>query len=277
MRKQLAALFHLKALHPDGRFKYSLQYLQELAQALGLKTGKTLLEARLVPLEKMQLVERKDGCIYLAPWDAILQKLNLPKKQYERYELNPAYPQQTVELLMLQKFWREEKARFEKSLRARINKDAPLQLLLKSVCSSTLDRGQIAYSQLQAYCNYAPGEVMDEDSEYLLLYAHTDERKYYIKGDTHVSTQHLSTRLGYSGKNGFCHYKKKLQEAGLIVVKVREYEIKKGCRTTANKRMASIGTFFFDPTTRTQKLRMVDAVEFLRPAPINAPKPLQNV
>jgi len=271
-RRMICTWLHAKAIYTEGRFKQDKQTLQQLQQQLGFKgTHIKTINKWIHEWIKHKLATVKDNCIYLADWKEFnkLYQLDGRKKVYE-FTLSHT---QTVEIVLDEFFWQTEKQFFEQSQRANVANDALLRDHLTSV-SDRIDHEALHRYQRDMFCSLPPG-TFDYDHEWFMLYAKKKERKYYYKADTHLSVEHMSNRLGYARKNGFCYRKKRLIKANLIVVNVREYEVKKSYRTTTVKRDTGIGTFFYDRSTGTQKLRIVDEVLFLSPglaAPCSVPE-----
>lgn len=261
LRRMVCVFIHLKALYKEGRFKFTERELLHITATVGFKATHTkTIKAWLYRLDQKQLIKKQEGCIYLANWETLLELLQLPKKRYYEFTLSAT---QTVEDVLFQLAWQAEKQHFENCQQANVKADAQLQYHLKSV-SDKLSATALHQCQLDMFCNLPPG-TFDGEFEWLLLYASKKGRKFLYKADTHISIQHLSQRFGYAGANGFCYRKKKLQQAGLIAVTRREYEVRKSFRTSGIARQTGIGTFFYDRSTGTQKLRLVDAVEFIKP------------
>lgn len=264
--KMACVFLAIKALYPEGRFKWCKAELWKVAE-LTRYTSLKGLENWLVRLEEKGLAQRKkDGCYYIGTWKQFLEVYNLPRKRY--YEIQLA-DNQSLDNVLFEKFWEQEEAYFEKCQEYNIEHDAIVQDTLTSVFGDPHKLWWIHQGQLDLFCNIPPGTI-DNEHEWLLLYASKKGRKFYFKADTHISVQHLSTRMGYKHKNGFCYRKKKLQQQGLITVRRREFEVKKSFRTNGVARDTGIGTFFVESSSRTQKLRMVDEVKFLRPGLSNA-------
>ena len=270
LRNDISVLLELKALHPDGRFKWDIPTLDHEARLCGWK-GKTAphksLKACLYRLEQLKLCIRKgkgnEDALYLCTWPELLTHFGLSGKvnKYTCY----IFPRtnKKVKLLMIEFFMQEERDRFRAARDSKLNRDFELQQAAQSVCSRDLRNDEIARGQLRLFCDHRFGEV-ESEAEYLLLYARAAKGRFYYKADSHISTQHYSKRLGYKNKNGFCYYKK-LMTAGYINVTRREEVVQKGIRTNLEQRSPCIGTFFRDSKTKQNKLRMVDAIEFMAP------------
>lgn len=259
IRKQVACLLHLKALFPDGRFNSSKGHLQTIATQLGYKCVETLIRARLVPLEHVGLIKCDGQTVFLATWQQIRAYFSISGKSYEKIYLKP---DQNLEAAIMAMYIIEQKRRFQQAQDFNVKKDSFLREQILSVCSTT-NRDAVAYCQRNLFCNPEEG-TFDNEAEWLLLYARKKSGRFYYKADTEISVQHLSKLLGYAGKNGFCYWKKKAVEQGFLQQIRREYTIRKGIRTDKTYRSTSIGTFFFDHSTNTQKLRMVDKLLFIK-------------
>lgn len=263
--RDMAVLLDLKSLHPDGRFKADRPTLDQHARLTGWQ-GKTFpgksLGKCLQRLRALKLTKLHDGCWYLATWPQILQHFNLPCDMRKCYR----FPRndKKMSLIIKQLFWSEEQDRFKAARDAKLKRDYDLQLAAQSVCSNELRQSEIAYGQLKLFCQTRFGAT-DGDAEYLLLYAKTSKGRFYYKADANISVQHISTRMGYKRKNGFCYTKKLLMDAGYIIATRREEPVQPFIRTNNEQRACTLGTFFRDTRTGQNKLRLTDAVQFINP------------
>lgn len=234
-------------------------------------------------LQAEKLAWRSGQYIQLASWDQFKKLIGYDRNYFTCHEQieGPVSPRSIVRLLKID-FVRLTKADHERNFHFNINRNTPLKNSLENVVVHPT-RENIAQCQLKAFTEgFSNGADMDEVdySMYMLLKARKEARnggkRFYMKADTHVSTQHISFLLGYKNKNGFCYDKKLAQQQGLIEVKRREFVIEKGLQTTKEDRRNSIGTVFFDHETRQTKLRMVDEINFLKVQSFRLPVPVPS-
>lgn len=267
-RLTVCVYLRLKAEYAaHSRFNDTDKGWNEAAGACGYGT-KYFSDAVFEKLQEEKLAWKEGQYIVLASWDQLKAKFGYSRNFHIAHELEGSVSSKQIMVFILKDFCRLMKAEYTRNYKFNINRNPDLKSSLKNV-SMDPTRENISYCQLKAFTQGFPTGIDDDVdySMYMLLKAKKEARnggkRFYIKADTNISTQHYSELLGYARKNGFCYYKKKMKDLGLIAVIRREYVIENGLRTTIQERLNNIGTVFFDHKSRQTKLRMVDEMIFL--------------
>lgn len=281
MRLTVATYLRLKAAYAaHSRFNNDEAGWSEAAGACGYGVDyfrETIFEN----LQAEKLIRKEGNYITLISWDQLKALIGYDRNYFTCDEIQgPVLPRHIVRLLKID-FVRLTKADHERNYHFNINRNPEVKSLFENVTAHP-NRENIAQCQLKAYTEGFPAPADDEIDYlyYMLLKAKKQARnggkRFYIKADTHVSTQHISMLLGYKNKNGFCYDKKLAQAQGMISVRRREFVIEKGLRTTFEQRLNNIGTVFFDHKTKQTKLRMVDEIIFLKVQSFRLPVPVPS-
>ncbi len=291
LRRITSTLLLLKALYPEGRFIREKKTIYQAANACGFESSRGFMN-HIEDLVKEGLVTYREqhGHRYaeFASWEVIKKKFGYEKNYFRVYEVEQIDTRDVLNLI-LKIAWQKTRESFEKAIRAKIKGNADLRLMLETVCgSSSLEA--IHRCQLSLFCEGNATLPLDSEdalyAAYLLVHGMVDPstaandgnkaERFFIKGDTHVSTGYMSVKLGYKNRNGMCYRKKQWLEEGAIIVTRREYEITKSLRSTTQARKTGIGNTYYDPRIKRLVLRLNDAIEFLDPQTVFKGRQLQQ-
>lgn len=206
---------------------------------------------RLAILERLKLVEFKNGKVYTASMAELCQVFKFEYKR--KYFIKPTN-NKTIADVIRQKMLQEKTLQCENVARFKLSNCEELQYQLTLITGRKPSLTDLKDIQRQLTLNPSLLDAMGLDS--FLMFDIT-------RADSSLSYRYWSALLGFKSIGGFAHFKRKQIGAGLIVVTHRKHEIPRGTMNSRKSRSNCIGTAIYNRGTGTAIFHEPDELTFL--------------
>lgn len=278
LQRIIATLLLLRSRFPEGRFNF--RDMKAVSELCGFQSRKGFKQGHLDALQAIGLITYQKTAehyyVVFASWDNIKKHFNYDRTFFLKYQVDSCSANDVLDILF-DLAVQGEQAYFHRSMRANLNGNPELLQSIKDVCGDA-SRAAIHHYQLKAYTKGIEDKQDEEQNFMCCLLLHStktpkaadgtepDAKRFFIKGDTNVSTGYLSRAFNYKHRNGVCYRKKRMQQKNLVICKRREYVVDAHVRTKTLQRITGIGNTFWDWKEKCLKLRLVDEWQFISPS-----------
>ena len=222
-------------------------HISRLCENIHVKT----LHSRLKTLQSLQLVEYRNGNVFIASWEQLCKAFKIEVK-YLRFHF-VRYGRNTLATVIQRIAMQKKEAQCLQAANYKLNKVIELQQEVKSV-SGKGDLAAVKELQQQVYLNPHLATAFNLDT-WLLFEV--------CRGDTALSYRFWSCLFGYKSIGGFAHFKRRLITGGLIAVFKRATVLPNGLKTSSKTRSSCLGTCVFNPATRQTVFIQPDHIVYL--------------
>jgi hypothetical protein len=216
---------------------------------------------RIKSLEKLKLVTRKDGKVYLASWYQVCELFKVPLSFGKVRFYYVKRTGRKIPHILQQRRMDEKEQQCKEVAKHKLVGCNELQYQINCYSGKKPTLSALAELQLAVFKDPALIDAFGLD-DWLIFNV--------SRPDTSLSYRFWSVLFGYRSIGGFAALKKKLYTIGLIVESTNKVELPDRVCKSRKSRSNTLGTVVYNRVTKTKTLHMPNSIQYLS---VNTPMP----